>query len=34
MVDCFLVKYFSTRSDDRHGQEVKNVFVIYFTHPD
>ena len=30
----FLVKYFCTRSDDKPGQDVKNFFVIYFTHPD
>ena len=34
MVNCFMVKYFFTRSDDRPGQEVKKSFVIAFTRPD
>ena len=34
MVDFFLDKYLGTRSDDRPGQEVKNVFWISFPRPD
>ena len=34
MVDCFLVKCFCTRSDDRSVQEVKRFFVIALTHAD
>ena len=30
----FLVKYFCTRSDVKPGQEVKQFFLISFTHPD
>ena len=30
MVDCFLVKYFCTKSDDRPGQEVKNFFDCFY----